>query len=464
MTVLLGLAVAGAALPAGASGSPRVDRGFELNISSNGDWHAGEPELAINPRNSKNLVMVWPEELATGQYRNPVTGRFDTLAAMTGSANDPHASRCGLAVSRDGGVTWRRSVLPITTPQSTLCSDAVVAAGPDGTFYAGAISYHQPKGQNDGLAVVVISSSDGGRTWTRPVDAIGNRGRDSERYEPGSNPESGCTCDRPWIAVEQTTGTVLVSGQADSVNNSSKTEVWVTASHDHGRHFGTVYPIDGPDLPEYGVGVITTAPGVLAAVYVGSPPSESTHALVFETSRDEGRSWRRHVVDSWIQTGVDAGNLVAGINVAADPDHAGRYTALVAGTTGVSVYRTSDDGKNWSGPVSVPVGTYHPWLAESPHGVVGVMGRHRYPDNSQDVLASFSSDGGAHFTSPITVNHQRAPARPPDVDTLISIYDDVSWITLTDRYAYVAWGDWRSTAKNRNGELNAWVARMSYTP
>ena len=82
----------------------RVD--FERNLSASGDWHAGEPGIAVNPRNPNNVVLVWPEQDATGIYRNPATGTYDTLSGtLIGYANDPTASRCGLGTSFDAGRT-----------------------------------------------------------------------------------------------------------------------------------------------------------------------------------------------------------------------------------------------------------------------------------------------------------------------------------------------------------------------
>src|SRR3954453_24015621 len=106
-TRLLAVAAAGlglvAFLPADGA-TPRVHRAFETNLSGNGDWHAGEPGIAVNPRNPDNVGVVWPEQDATGLYRNPVTGTFDTVTGMAiGYATDPGFSRCGLAVSFNGG-------------------------------------------------------------------------------------------------------------------------------------------------------------------------------------------------------------------------------------------------------------------------------------------------------------------------------------------------------------------------
>lgn len=461
-----------------AQATPTTGRGFEMDVSNSGDWHAGEPEIAVNPANPADVVMDWPEEEATGIYRNPVTGTYDTATGTVGYAADGAASRCGLAVSDDAGLTWRRTVLPAQTAQSPLCSDATVAAGPDGTFYAAVITFYPPAPPSpavlypgrQGEADAVITSTDGGRTWTYPpVDAIGNRGSDVSRYAPGSHPETGGegTGDRPWLTVDQSTGTVYVAGTADLIqfNGTTRIETWVTASHDHARSFGTIYPVDDASYPQTGAASEAASGGTLAVAYIGTPPHSSADVIVFETSRDGGRSFTRHVLSAPVQ-----GEPLSpfGLNVAADPSHPGRYLVMVPASptaaTGVLVYRSQDYGASWSAPLSVAVGANKPWLAVSPGGVVGVMGRELHDDHSlgllasaQDVLAAFSFDGGAHFTDPVKVNGTRSPAPPPGT---ITLYDDASWITLTNHYAYLAWGDWRRTKGDPNGETNAWMARL----
>jgi hypothetical protein len=452
----------------------RVD--VERNLSASGDWHAGEPGIAVNPRNPSNVIVVWPEQDATGIYRNPATGTYDTLTGtLIGYADDPTASRCGLAISDDAGRIWRRTVLPAQTVQSTLCSDATAAAGPDGTFYAATITFNQPTSPlpgvtpetlpqltnvdpGQGSADVVIRSTDGGRTWSYPpVDAIGNRSAaDRARYAPGSDPETGGegTSDRPWITVDQDTSTVYLEATADVIqfNGTTHNRSWVTASHNQARSFGTVYPVDSPAFPQSGAASLSADHGVLAVAYAGHPAGQSTNGVVFETSHNDGKSFRRHVLAAPAPSSAPFGVYLAG-----DPAHAGRYAVAIPGSSDTMlVYRTTNSGRTWT-HASVGVGTDRPWLAFSPGGTLGIMGRVSTSDGSQNIRAAFSFDGG-RFTAPIRVNSRPSPPLQPGT---LSLYDDLSWITLTDRYAYIGWGDTRRGPANPNGENNVWVARLS---
>lgn len=464
-----------AVLPAHGA-TQRVHRAFEMNLSGNGDWHAGEPGVAVNPRNPDNVVVVWPEQDATGLYRNPATGTFDTVTGMAvGYATDPAFSRCGLAVSFDGGRSWRRSVLPAQTAQSTLCSDATIAAGPDGTFYAAVITFHQPTTPVPGLAPgatphatpydpgqgsadVVIRSTDGGRTWSYPpVDAIGNRtAADRARYARGSNPETGGegTCDRPWIRVDANTDTVYVSGTADAIqfNGSTRNETWVSASHDRAHTFGTVYPVDNDRFPQTGGATIAAGHGDLAVAYVGHRASTSSNGVVFATSRDGGRTFSRHAFAAPTQTSAPFG-----VYLASDPSRAGRYAVAVPNNGSVLVYTTTDRGRHWSRAVRVAVGADRPWVAFGPDGTLGVVGRSKNGNGAQNVRTAFSFDGGRIFGRPVTVNEEPAPGLRPGT---LSLFDDLTWLTLTNNVAYVGWGDTRPGRTNPNGENNVWVARL----
>ncbi len=52
----------------------------------------------------------------------------------------------------------------------------------------------------------VTSSANWGQTWTRPVETMGS---DGQRFATGDPVD---TFDRPWLAVDQSTGTVYAAG------------------------------------------------------------------------------------------------------------------------------------------------------------------------------------------------------------------------------------------------------------
>ncbi len=104
-----------------------------------------EPQVAVNPANSQNIVAAWQQDRwSNGGAHGLVAG-----------------------YSFDGGADWAETPLPFSNcapggVNYNRASDPWVAIGPDGTAYANAISFERVDNRN---AVVAATSSDGGKTW-----------------------------------------------------------------------------------------------------------------------------------------------------------------------------------------------------------------------------------------------------------------------------------------------------------
>src|SRR5262245_12718212 len=498
----------------GTAGSAPSSGRFEVNVM-NQPKRGGEPELAVNPRNPNNVVLG-----------HTVVG--NTYANNTLEARLQEGIPGSLQVSNDGGKTWGpdRSLKtsgysepanPFLIAQGltgatgfTLDSDGVgdpvEASGPDGSIYAGGVMAHAappgPAPFNFTVAqgaIAVFRSTNGGKSFGKLSPVLSDqelKGMVDRAMTPqltgfGVNP-----FDRPWIAVDQSNGTVYVSTTAHP-------QRYVVASTDKAKTFGRIEALDcdeasPPDAnhhvtcgayPESGGGNIDAAHGVLAAAYIASAaPGSTCPCAVFETSVDSGAHWTRHVA----ATVPDGSNVF----VAADPAHRGHFAVMLlpgakvaGGLPGLSpnknvpqtvqVLTTTDSGNTWSSPISLgnestPHITNKPWIAYGPNGVLAALWRNAYqPYNpativltpgTQNVFAAISRDNGKTFSAPVKLNS--APSPPPDPTQLAE--DDVSWVLVTPKYVYGAWGDWRPTTNNPvaagssppSGELNSWIARV----
>lgn len=422
-----------------SSTEPEItDAALESNLSMNGpEWTRGEPEIAIDPTNPNNLFYNW--------------NTFPVPLDLGASVPDG----CGARVSHDAGQTWTEVVVPVNTISDTLgCGDNVAAAGPDGTLYAGGITPTYTAVAEGGISVggqgivvhgrdVVSRSDDWGQTWTTPVVAMGS---DAARFAPGGNPID--TFDRPWLAVDQSDGTLYVSGR----NLGGTGQRFVTSSTDRADSFGTVYPIDSPDYRQAGGGTIAAAHGTLAVAYVaGDAPGETCPCVIFETSTDLGDTFERNVVPVTTETETFSPF------VAASPVDEGRFALAILGSgqPKLQVYVTDDNGSTWRGPLLVgeepPNERFKPWISYSPSGDIDLVWRTLYADGTYDVWAATArhENGDVVFSSPLKVTSEAAPY--PD-----AYYggDDVSWIIGDDRFVHVGWGD------SRNGPVQAWYGRI----
>lgn len=428
----------GVATSSSAQSAPSVGRQLQLNLSRNGSSTTmGEPEIAVDPQNSKNLFVDWTT------FPHPLT--------ISGAgANIPRP--CGGLVSLNSGVSWHVVQVPTNHVLYTKgCGDAVAAAGPDGTLYAGGIgvTFTATGGSGPfGLTIhgqdYVTHSTNWGRTWSRPVETMGS---DGQRFVTGDPVD---TFDRPWLAVDQSTGTVYAAG-----HNLANHEGYVTASTNKAASFGPIYPIDSPTYPSEGFSSsnIVAAHGVLAEAYASSQaPGHTCPCLIFETSTDHGATFTRHIVPTV------SGSSSPEPFLAADPTVRGRFALTIFDSTGTEnqVYVSDDSGATWHGPTLVgenpPNPRFKPWITFGTSGNLALAWRTRYADGAYDVWAALGhvdASNGAVFSAPIRVSSVAAP-----YPSGYAAGDDFSWIITDAHYAHVGWGD------SRNGPVQLWYGRI----
>src|SRR6266567_5599938 len=268
----------------------------------------GEPMIAVDPTNPKNIVAVamgnlqrLGGEAATGN----MTDAFHAVADSTIT---------WLAVTHDGGNSWKVGELPIRTGKFTRCPDSFVAVTADGTFLAGC-EPRETTGDFYGTSAHVISN-DKGDTWSKPVDLISSYG--AKKFAPGLKPRIGGNApwDRPFLYIDDST--VVIYAQAGGGETDIDTEAgrfrpqsYITASTDKGKSFGTIYAWDSKDYPQIGRGRMTAGHGVAAVAYIARTVPDSENAtcpcVVFGLSHDRSKSFSYHVLKNVPAPAMPAG-------------------------------------------------------------------------------------------------------------------------------------------------------------
>lgn len=122
-------------------------------------WYgaAAEPTIAINPKNKCNIVAAWQND----------------------RINNGGALEIGVAYTKDGGKTWKRTVVPFQICIGGVfqrVSDVWVSWSADGkTVYLNALPFNSTLVPASGAvqsAVSVSLSHDGGVTWTVPTNLV----------------------------------------------------------------------------------------------------------------------------------------------------------------------------------------------------------------------------------------------------------------------------------------------------
>jgi hypothetical protein len=395
----------------------------ESQLSNNPTYFSGEPWVVADPVNPQIVLATWT-----------------TIVDFTHPLNLLKATKnyCGVVRSTDGGNTWTSITQQSWGDQLGPVGDASLGVGPDGTFYL-VCDLSVRSG-----TIVVIRSTDGGISWSLPVAAI-------------SNNQTPFYFDRPDLSVDPINGDVYLSATDDS--NSGRA---ITVSTDHGSTWSTPVALDPDGQSNWG-DTVTATGGIVAAAYVVDPTSSGYEAAnppavtcaspcaVFETSGDHGVTWTRRIVTT---NGVVVGNRAGQprMGVASDPIQAGRYAVLVPtnadGT--LELWLTDDSGVNWTQTkvLAAPTGeTQAKWkLAYSTTGVLGIVWRTVHSDDTYDVQAIISADGGLTFGASIPLTQQ--PSAPSGIgdDCACNIY-------LNGTTLLTGWGD------SRSGHREVWFGR-----
>jgi hypothetical protein len=461
---LVGLALVGLVLPAAlahATQTAVVDR------LVHGNTGVGEPQVAVDLRHPGDIVI----------------GENNT----------------GVSVSHDSGRTWKQVSIP-NQGDNTLTIDA-----------AGTYAYTSLDGD-------VQVSKDRGTTWSSAGNWVGSlaalwssTASDGMKGLPfrflGCNaplpagpvdPVRGpgfhvIGCDRPWLTADATIpGHLYVSfvdhsdgsggAPVETVGCKSSTATnqvfscgrqYVTSSRDGGKTWKPFVPVDGAAAPagytNGFAGIPLARSGVLATAYLAgkAPGSSCSTCLVFQTSKDDGTTWTRHVVPASVDgasLGAHALNPLAISSslafepyLAQDPSRPGRYAVMVfdPSQTHLLVYVTSDSGRSWSRAARLAepggVARWVPWIAYGPGGALGVTWRTSYADGSYATWAAVSPKGGTAFGRPVRLSSKVSPGPVTAVAG-----DDASFVTLDRSTLHAAWGD------RREGSLGIHYGRYSF--
>ena len=400
----------------------------------------GEPMIAVDPTNPKNIVV---DAMASLQQLPPEdVGRArETI---------PRSTITTLAVTHDGGITWEFGELPMLSNVYQRCPDPIMYVTKEGTFLGGCESITTVSGGSS--ASMLMVSPDKGESWGPRAELIG---QDKSRFAPGIVPAIGHAApfDRPFLAIDDSTGTIYAvaeGGTAQGQDSKSKPQAYITASTDGGKSFGTIYAWDSnaDEYPQLSRGMGEAAAfGEVAVIYVASSAPAAEHSApcpcaIFGLSRDLGKTFSYRVIK-----GVSpATNIMS--RLTADPTQAGRYSILsyVAGPNPhYELITSADHGQTWSQPVnagSTPgaVSLIKPAFRYSGSGLLALMWRAVYQDGTYDVWSSISKDTGKTFSSPVRVSHAKSPAIDP---IRVGANDDISDIAIDSENIHVVWGDYR---------------------
>lgn len=416
-----------------------------------------EPMLAENPANPLNLVGGSKLFTDLAHYRFTI----------------------GTYTSFDGGCTWTdNGALPGFAARRQV-SDVSFAFGERNTVYA-AVLYTGPD-RTTGIAV--STSSDGGKAFGAPVTV----------YE---NPAGEFFSDKPWIAVDRTSGpyrgSIYVAWSYDAerfCRTACTSDLAFARSTDGGKTFSQVSLIEGQaafctnpgdNRPRGSI----KCDGALGAIPIVEP--DGTIVVVFDytdlgngtiptrllsvSSHDGGATWSNPVLVAQVHDvpflfspekyrnfelpAFTADQRTGQLYLAWEDQRNGDPDILLA--------TSRDAGQTWSAPIRVnddplsgqPYHAYQfqPQLAVAPDGIVSVSFFDTRNDPAHrfiDVYLAQSIDHGTTFLKNQRVTTQ---AWDPRVDAPVDgggaqFIGDYQGLTADDRFVHPFWNDTRTSAQ-----------------
>ena len=345
------------------------------------------------------------------------TAQNETTIASSGStlvagANDyrlyePSENRYdssgGFYRSADNGLTWTAGFLPGLVRADTAApgpyesaGDPAVVAGPKGTFWYSNLAFDRTDAAN---AVAVSRSADGGKTWATHyvVQTPANQGK-------------GLFNDKEWIAADPSDQTGKTAYVTWTQFNGSSSAIVISKTTDGGVTWSAPRRVSDVFTNDQGSTVVVGSSGTVYVTF--ETFNGSADSVAFAVSTDGGATFTTRLI-SQIN---DIPSPLPGATFRDDsfPALALDGSALHVvwsnwnGANADVVYmRSTDGGATWTSPVTIaggPGDQFFPWVAARNGTVYASWFNRAGTGDTYSIAGAASTDGGATWTSPATLS------------------------------------------------------------
>ena len=364
-----------------------------------------DPRVGANIRLGDDPAALPPNMLAQAEphiVRSQVNPDFIVATFQEGRFTNGGAVDCGYSVTRDGGLTWTRALIPGLTQAVGgpyyRASDPVAGIDLNGNIYLNTDAATDPK--FDTSVIVVSRSTDGGATFGAPVVA----------YDPAG---SAVFPDKNWMAINTfpgtgTTGRIVVTFTEFASNFSPIARVF---SDDGGQTWSAPAFVHASNTSAQGSQPVFLPDGRLAIIYwnfgSSSSPGERLEVVV---STDGGVSFGapRRIANAteYNEPSIRSGAFLP----SATTDRATGalcvvYQARLSNAPKILFTKSTNGGISWSTPIPISnnptsSGVFNPAIASSPDGQTLTVSFYDHRNNPGsttlvDLYLAQSFDGGA---------------------------------------------------------------------
>jgi hypothetical protein len=407
-----------------------------INLS-NLNVFEGEPYIAINPLNNKNIVVAWMGYV------------FGSGTALTIKTKQ----------SLDGGQTWSTAVnLPHMSP-TFKSADVSIAFDGSGKLFLSYIDYRESP---DSGGVFLTKSLNGGTTWSTPVKVIDALSDGAKR-----------PIDRPWLAV---------SNSGNNIYLTTKPAPWILppnrpyfiGSSNGGTSFNNWRYLD---TTNYLVGNVIAAPmavpaiagNTVIAIYPSYLPSQSVFAkyILAKSTNGGGTFTYSSVFNSPFSTAASNDSAKLSYRLVINPNNSNHYVFVSIGSiSGVDydIYMTEtlNGGTSWSALTRINDDVINNgkmqdllWADFDTNGDLAITWRDRRNGSgpgyarASEIYAAYRPSGSTTFNPNFKISNTLETYG----NILAESGNDVMSMALKNDTLHTVWGS------TRDGSLDIWYSR-----
>ena len=417
---------------------------FSQNVNiSNGNIYDGEPFIAVNPVNPQNMVVAWMGYLPYSKIYIKTRATFN------------------------GGKTWSAMQVISHVNSSYGSADPSMAFDDSGNVSLSFVDYNKTSSSG---AVFVVKSTDGGLSWSNPVQVI------------NANFDSHKPIDRPWISIDRSggnySGNIYITTIPPTVLGylPPPYHPYLTLSSDGGssfnqsRYLDTLNWLSGNVYRKPMATNCVAADGTFYAVYPSYVYSQNSLPQYIIASSDKGGAGFSYHTVFTLSPGSNVTDSLAkkGYLILADPSNANHlafvYLSNYYGDADVFIRETFDKGATWGNPVRVnddPVANNRMqdllWGDFDDNGNLVIAWRDRRNGSDStfktayEIWAAYRDKDSLSFGANFRISDTLVP-----YDTVLGpAGNDFMCVKLANDTLNAVWAD------TRNGKLNIWFQRTA---
>jgi len=389
-------------LPAGAP-----DKGTPPVVLDS--WVAPNTRLGDDPNELPDASRQQAEPHIFRSFANP---EILLVTFQEGRRSDGGAASCGYALSKDGGYTWERALIPNLTQVSGgsyfRATDPVAAIDLQGRMYLNTLN---ARTEDFSLGDLTISrSDDGGATWTDPLLVY-------------AGPSTQVFPDKNWMTVNDIAGSPRVGRVAvtftsftrDANGNQTGNHLLATFSDDQGNTWSEPSFITPTGSSNQATQPLFLRDGSLLVPYVTFTNQSLAFRIEAKRSLDGGTTWPANatvigeVTNRWDDPDTRDGSFLISAAIARDTGAVFvTWTTTIGGLPAIQFSRSDDNGTTWSTPRSINEvvagrSVFNSTVSSSSDGntiSVSWMDTRNSPNTGGfvDMYAATSTDGGISWS------------------------------------------------------------------